>query len=52
MDDAELAGKYEGVLVSIKNEYFDIIGGPDADTWFPSEKARVLTTNKYKNKKK
>jgi hypothetical protein len=50
--DPDTAANYEKVLLSIQNEYFDVVGRGDPDHWFPNEKARKLTDEKIAREKK
>ena len=50
--DLDTAANYEKVLLSIQNEYFDVISRDDFQHWFPNEKARKLTEEKLARQKK
>ena len=50
--DPDTAVNYEKVLLSIQNEYFDVISRDDPQHWFPNEKARKLTEEKMAREKK
>ena len=50
--DSDTAASYEKVLLSIQNEYFDVISRDDPQHWFPNEKARKLTEEKLARGKK
>jgi hypothetical protein len=45
--DPDTAANYERVLLSIRNEYFDVINRDDPDSWFPNERARKLAEEKW-----
>lgn len=45
-DDPDTAAKYEKVLVSIRDEYFDVINRQDPEYWFPNEKAKNISREK------
>ena len=44
--DQDTAAKYERVLLSIKEEYFDVINREDPQLWYPNEKAKKLAQEK------
>ena len=44
--DQETAVKYERVLLSTQEEYFDVMSRDDPQYWFPNEKARKLIQEK------
>ncbi|KAI4127372.1 MAG: hypothetical protein LQ338_003248, partial [Usnochroma carphineum] len=44
--DPDTAAKYERVLVSIKDEYFEVLSRDDPQHWLPNAKARKLTQGK------
>ena len=50
--DPDTAVNYEKVLLSIQNEYFDVISRDDPEHWFPNEKARKITEEKMAREKK
>ena len=50
--DPDTAAKYEKVLLSIQNEYFDVINRDDPQHWFPNEKARKLTEERMARERK
>lgn len=50
--DPDTAANYEKVLLSIQNEYFDVISRDDPEHWFPNEKARKITEEKMAREKK
>lgn len=50
--DLDTAANYEKVLLSIQNEYFDVISRDDPEHWFPNEKARKITEEKMAREKK
>ena len=39
--------KYGRVLLKIRDDYFDVINPDNPDAWFPNEKARKLTQEKW-----
>ena len=50
--DQETAVKYERVLLSIQEEYFDVMSRDDHQYWIPNEKARKLIQEKLARDKK
>ena len=50
--DSETAEKYEKVLVSIQNEYFDAMSRDDPEHWLPNDQARKLLGEKLAREKK
>lgn len=50
--DQDTVAKYENVLLSIQNEYFDVMSHDDPQHWFPNEKAWKLTEEKLAREKK
>ena len=50
--DLDTANKYERVLLSIRNEYFDAMDRADPESWFPNEKAKKLTQERVAREKK
>ena len=50
--DSDTAANYEKVLLSIQNEYFDVISRDDPQHWVPNEKARKLIQEKLVREKK
>lgn len=50
--DRETATNYEKVLLSIRNECFDVMSRDDPQYWFPSDKAKRLSMDKLKKDKK
>jgi hypothetical protein len=50
--DPDTAANYEKVLLSIQNEYFDVISRDDPQHWFPNKKARKLTEEKMAREEK
>jgi hypothetical protein len=50
--DPDTAANYEKVILSIRNEYFDVISRDDPDYWFPNEKARKLAEEKMAREEK
>jgi len=50
--DTDTAANYEKVLLSIQNEYFDLISRDDPQHWFSNEKAKKLTEEKVAREKK
>jgi hypothetical protein len=49
--DPDTAAKYEKVLLSIQNEYFDVVDRDDPDAWYPNEKARKMGVEKVAREK-
>jgi hypothetical protein len=41
--DLDTAANYEKVLLSIRNEHFDVINRDDPEHWFPNGNARKIT---------
>ena len=50
--DEETAAKYEKVLLSIKEEYFDVVNREDPEYWIPNEEVRKLMQEKMERDKK
>ncbi|KAI9772749.1 MAG: hypothetical protein M1840_000344 [Geoglossum simile] len=50
--DPDTAANYEKVLLSIQNEYFDVMIRDDPDYWYPNEKAREMVAEKMAREKK
>lgn len=50
--DPVTAANYEKVILSIQNEYFDVVNPDKPQHWFPNEKARKLTVDKMAREKK
>jgi len=50
--DADTAANYEKVLLSIRNEYFDVLSRDDPQYWIPNEKAKKLIEEKLAREKK
>ncbi|KAF6225543.1 hypothetical protein HO133_009543 [Letharia lupina] len=50
--DKDTAAKYEKVLLSIQNEYFDAISRDDPQLWLLNEKSEKLTQEKLGREKK
>jgi hypothetical protein len=50
--DPDTAANYEKVLLSIQNEYFDVMNRHDPDYWYPNEKARKMGAEKMAREKK
>lgn len=46
-DDRDTATKYEQVLLSIRDEYFDVVSRDDPEHWLPNKKARKLIKEKF-----
>ena len=47
-----MAKKYEKVLLSIQEEYFDVMSRHEPQYWIPNEKARKLTEDILAREKK
>lgn len=50
--DPDTAANYKKVLLTIQNEYFDVISRDDPQHWFSNEKARKLTEENMAREKK
>ena len=50
--DPDTAANYEKVLLSIQNEYFDVISRDNPKYWFPNDQARKMSEEKIAREKK